>query len=274
MGKIAIKKERLFEIWNKYALIVVGNIVFFCLLYFISYRPHNNENRAGEFLSMAQSAETRGLSEAAVELYGKVIKDYPSTRAGQTAKTQLAGLKLRLSKQPQEVPQCTTRCEEINIEEMLRKGPSVYIATYLARHYKRVPADKAKLKDVISEYLGNIVNREGGDLGELKKESEFRDPIMVRDFFDIRPICTMTADWIYDDFSIKNDNFYAWHNANVTITVTQGAAQSSETIRVAHWPPGESRHLLDFRVRASSGVVNCKMEITSREGRASSVTDI
>ncbi len=50
-------KAMIVQSWKKYGLIVVGNIVFFALLYFISYRPNNDENRAAEFLSMAQEQE-------------------------------------------------------------------------------------------------------------------------------------------------------------------------------------------------------------------------
>src|SRR5690606_9682238 len=38
--------------WQKYGLIVVGNIVFFALLYFVQYRPNSIDNRATELLTM------------------------------------------------------------------------------------------------------------------------------------------------------------------------------------------------------------------------------
>src|SRR5262245_60071984 len=34
------KRRLLFDAWQKYGLIVVGNVVFFALLYFIQYRPN------------------------------------------------------------------------------------------------------------------------------------------------------------------------------------------------------------------------------------------
>ena len=117
--RLHVDKAKIKQIWNKYALIVIGNIVFFCLLYFFSYRPHNRENRASEFLSMAQSAETRGRNEAAIELYQKVLSDYPHTRASSTAKQQLAELKHSLDQKPETPEPCTQTHEDINIEEML-----------------------------------------------------------------------------------------------------------------------------------------------------------
>ena len=82
-----LKRFRLSAIWSKYGLIVVGNIVFFILLYFFSYRPHNEENRASEFLSIAQSAETGGRKETALDLYERILSDYGETRAAETLAT-------------------------------------------------------------------------------------------------------------------------------------------------------------------------------------------
>ncbi|MCP4603428.1 MAG: hypothetical protein GY847_23405 [Proteobacteria bacterium] len=265
MVKLPISKTTIRRVWSKYSLIVVGNIVFFVLLYFFSYRPHSDENRAGEFLSMAQSAETNGRHEAAIELYRKVIGDYSKTRAAGTAKKQLARLKKKFQKTKPEAPQ-SVKCAEIDIEEMLRKKPSVYIATYLADHVSRFPADKAKLKDVIKKYLAMAVNQEGTSLAELAKESEFQSPEFKREFFDIRPKCTMETDWIYDNFSVKNSNFYPWHNVNIELSVSQGAEKKKESLRIEQVKPGESVELLEFRVQGGGGAVTCQIDVQTQEG--------
>ena len=63
---------RLRRAWDKYGLIVVGNIIFFVLLYWFSYRPHNAESRAGEILSIGQMHESDGQLEAALAVYGRI----------------------------------------------------------------------------------------------------------------------------------------------------------------------------------------------------------
>lgn len=275
MVKVIPTKKHIDKAWNKYGLIVVGNIVFFVLLYFISYRPNNDENRAAEFLAMAQSAQNRGRAEAAIELYQKVLADYPDTRAGKTARDQLPALKTDLAEGGgAPVPQPAEACDELDLEEMLRKGPSVYIATFLAEHYTRFPADRAKIKEAIWHYLGVAVNYEGIELGRLRHESEFQDPAFQREFFDIRPVCEMEQDWIYDDFSVRNGNFYSWTNVNLQAVVQQDGEQETRTLRLPRLAPGQSVELMEFRVRGGGGAVTCSGELTSREGKISFSTQL
>ena len=68
------------DAWHKYGLIVIGNMVFFALLYFVQYRPNSRDNRAAELLSLAQHEETDHRLEAAEALYSMVATDYADNR--------------------------------------------------------------------------------------------------------------------------------------------------------------------------------------------------
>src|SRR3982750_4042765 len=76
-------------LWQKYGLIVIGNAVFFALLYFVQYRPNSRENRAGELLTLAQREEAEHRLEAAESLYGMIAAEYPDERPGSVAKERL-----------------------------------------------------------------------------------------------------------------------------------------------------------------------------------------
>ncbi len=263
-----LKKFRLAALWSKYGLIVVGNIVFFVLLYFFSYRPHNEENRASEFLSIAQLAETRERKETAVDLYEKILADYDGTRAALTAKGRLPVLKKSLSKKRDVSIPPPPKCEEIDIEEMLRKGPAVYISTYVAKHFQQFPHDKSKLLEIIQRYLKMALEYQKVPLKQLKGESEFQSDFFQKRFFAVKPRCKLTSDWIYDDFRVENANFFPWHNVTVKLTVTQGGDEEERIHRVSTIAAGESLEMLEFRVKSSGGAVTCRMEVKSDEGDA------
>lgn len=260
-------KEQLKQSWEKYGLIVVGNIVFFALLYFISYRPNNDENRAAEFLSMAQAQETAGRYEAAMVLYEKVGSDYPGTDAAQTAKGRLPSVKKTLALPARPEPELVE--PRLDLEDMLSRRPSVYIATFLARHYHDDPTHRAKIHDSINRYLSIAANQEGVDLGTLSREKEFQSDFFQSEFFTVKPRCVMEPDWIWDDFSVKNTNFFAWTNVNIKLTVDQAGRKETTEIRIPELGPGETVDLLEFRVSGSDGVVTCSGDITSTEGTSS-----
>lgn len=260
------KKLRLGALWSKYGLIVVGNIVFFVLLYLFSYRPHNAENRASEFLSMAQLAETRERKETAVDLYEKVLADYQNTRAALTARERLQVLKKSLTAKKDVAPPPPVKCEEIDLEEMLRKGPAVYVATYVAKHFDRFPSDRAKLIEIISKNLKMAMEWQKVPLKQLRRESEFRSELLQSQFFEIQPRCVMTSDWVFDDFGIRNDNFFAWNNVTVKLSLAQGSEKTEKTLRLEVVPSGETVDITEFRVRGSAGTVTCRMSIKSDEG--------
>ncbi len=266
MAKFPISKTTIKGTWNKYSLIVVGNVVFFILLYFFSYRPNSDENRAAEFLSMAQSNVTNSRLEAALVLYQKVLADYADTRAAKTARGQLPALKTKLHAQAPGIV-AAVECEEIEVEELLRKGPGLYMATYLARQIHRYPEERVELEKVIRAYAALAVNEEGVGLADLAKEPALKTPAFQRALFDLKPRCQVESDWFYDNFRVSNENFYTWHNVNISLVVAQGSEQEKASLRVDRLGPGESVELLEFHVQKSAGAVTCAAKIATKEGK-------
>src|SRR6476660_3957342 len=88
-GSHAVQGGMLGELWQKYGLIVVGNVVFFALLYFIQYRPNSRDNRATELLTLAQREENEGRLEASETLYGRIVSEYEDTSAINVARERL-----------------------------------------------------------------------------------------------------------------------------------------------------------------------------------------
>ena len=263
-----LSKIKISDLWNKYGLIVVGNIVFFALLYLFSYRPHNSENRASEFLSMAQLAETKDRQQTAMDLYEKIANDYEGTRACDTALERLPVLRKQLASKPPcpATAPDATKCEAINLEEMLRKGPAVYIATHLARHYDRFPSDRLKIQEIIWKYLKMAHEWGKISVAELKQESEFQPPALQKAFFSLKPKCVLESDFWYDNFYIENKNFFSWVGANLSATVTQGEASESVQLRLDRLKSGEKTELLEFRVRGDGGPVQCRVVLKTEYG--------
>jgi hypothetical protein len=244
-------REMIAQSWQKYGLIVVGNIVFFVLLYFVSYRPNNDEHRAAELLAMAQEQETQGRAEAASVLYGKVLARYPKTEASRTAKARIPAVQKRAALRA--VPaRALLVPPQLDLSEMLDRKPSLYVATYLAANYGDDPALKPKLRASIVAYLGAAIRVDGLSLADLRREKELRANGLEQELFTVRPTCAMTPDFLYDDFAIRNDNFFPWHNANIKLEVGQGSEKLSEEIRVDELAPGASIDVLEFRVKGSA----------------------
>jgi len=261
-------RQMLAQSWQKYGLIVVGNIVFFVLLYFISYRPNNDEHRAAELLAMAQEQEAGGRFEAAAVLLQKVLARYPDTEAARTATARLPAVRKRqLARAAGTAPEVVPPV--LDLAEMLDRKPSIYVATYLASHYGDDPALKPKLRPVIAAYLGQALRVDGATLAALKREKELRDPELAQELFAIKPACAMTPDLIYDDFAVRNDNFFPWTGANLKLEVRQGSERVVEERRVETVAPGAEIDVLEFDVDGSGGVVSCAVEVTAAEGQGS-----
>jgi hypothetical protein len=248
---------------------VVGNIVFFILLYWFSYRPNNTENRAMDLLSTAQSAETKGHQETALDLYEKIAADYSGTRAFGTAVGKIPTLRKTLSnKRPPPPPDCPARCEDLNLEEMLRKEPTLYIATHMAKQYNSFPSDRAKVRDIIVKNLKASYEWAKIPLDKLRSESEFQTKEFQQAFFNVSPKCEVDPDWIWDNFSIRNDNFFAWSNAVITLKVSQGAVTVEKTVRADQIPARQSIFVLEFRIKKDAGPVTCSISLKSDQGQA------
>jgi len=85
-----LPRQHLVDAWHKYGLIVIGNVVFFALLYFIQYRPNSRESRAAELLTLAQREEAEHRLEAAESLYAMLVADYADERPSTVAKERLS----------------------------------------------------------------------------------------------------------------------------------------------------------------------------------------
>lgn len=268
-----LNRKRIREAWNKYSLIIVGNIVFFALLYFISYRPNNDESRAAELLSLAQSAETQGLDEAAFVLYEKITQDYHQARAFKTAKTRLPKLRKQLAKEEPTQPQsCRVECEDLELDEMLRQGPARYTASFLARQYPSRVEDQPKIHTLIRRYLVFSLKHERAALETLR--SDFKDPALAKEFFAPKPACVLRPDWIWDDFSVRNDNFYDWHNVFIELEVKQAGRTEKKSVRLEELKAGRQVPVLEFRVGSDAGIVTCRMKVRADEGAGEIIEDL
>jgi hypothetical protein len=258
-------KEMIAQSWQKYGLIVVGNIVFFVLLYFISYRPNNDEHRAAELLSMAQEQESRANVEAAAVLYGKVLERYPGTDASRAAGTLIPELRRRLAAKARAggAPGAQP-C--IDVASVLAKKPSLFVAAYLAERYGEDPASKPKARRAIADYLGAAMRIDGVALADIRRERALRSPELEQELFTVRPACVMTPDLVYDDFSVRNDNFFPWTDVEIRIDVRQGEGSVSEKVRVGAVAPGSVLDLAEHRVKKGGGVVTCAVRVKAAEG--------
>lgn len=258
-------KEMIAQSWRKYGLIVVGNIVFFVLLYFVSYRPNNDEHRAAELLSMAQEQESRANPEAAAALYGKLLERYPGTDASATAGRLLPALRGRLAaKRRAGGDEAGRPC--IDVASVLAKRPSLFMASYLAERYGEDPASRPRLRRAILDYLGAAMRIDGLSLADIRREKALRSPELEQELFDVRPACVMTPDLVYDDFSVRNDNFFPWTDAVIRIEVTQGSSSVSGEIRTDGVPPGAIRYVAEHDVEKGGGVVTCSVRVKAAEG--------
>lgn len=261
-------KEQIIQSWEKYSLIVIGNIVFFALLYLFSYRPHNAENRAAEFLSLGQEQETLKRNETALVLYEKVLQDYSNTRAAQTASARIPKIQKSATATPSKSGPELYK-PRLDLGSMLDRQPSIYVAGFMSKHFEDDPILQPKLREAIHRYLRLAVYDEKIPLDKIKRESEFQNKTIKQEFFDIKPKCLMDPDWIYDNFSLQNDNFYPWNNVNIKLTVTQGDRNETEEIRIDRLESGDKVDLLEFRVKKSGGVAKCSGTITAKEGSSS-----
>src|ERR1043165_3531023 len=93
------KRKLLFDAWQKYGLIVIGNVVFFALLYFVQYRPNSRESRAGELLTLAQREQAEQQLEPAESLYAIILSGYADERPAIIAKERLHKVRALAQKQ-------------------------------------------------------------------------------------------------------------------------------------------------------------------------------
>ncbi|MFM2420726.1 MAG: hypothetical protein RL385_5449, partial [Pseudomonadota bacterium] len=259
----------LHALWHKYGLIVVGNVVFFALLYFVQYRPNSRENRATELLTMAQREEAEGHLEAAQALYEKVTKDYADADAFAVAHERLPKV-LALAKKRREVqPPLPESCApHITIKEVLEIKPSLYLAELVAGYYAEVqPTERERYFAALDDYVTAALNRDHVPLDKLQKSPVFRAEELVKRYFAIKGSTRFEDDLFFDDFYVKNLSYFTLHNVVLDVTVTQGDSTKQRSMRVPQLAPGEEVMAVEFRVTKDGGAISVKVGIGSDEGK-------
>jgi hypothetical protein len=256
-------------LWHKYGLIVVGNVVFFALLYFIQYRPNSRESRATELLTMAQREEAEGHLEAAEALYAKVVADYGDADAFALARERLPKVQARAKKKREAQPPLPEACAPtIDMREVLEIKPSMYVAELVAGHYPEVQAaERERYFGVLDDYVWLALNRDKVPLEKLKTSPVFRAGELQQRYFSLKAKARMAEDWIYDDFLVKNTGFFTLHNVVIELSAKQGGSSKQESVRIAELAPGAEIQVLELNVSKDGGAVELRGRIGADEGK-------
>ena len=260
----------LYALWQKYGLIVVGNVVFFALLYFVQYRPNSRENRATELLSMAQREEAEQHIEAAETLYAKIVADYGDAAAFAVARERLPKVQALAKKKREAQPPLPESCApQIDIKELLEIRPSLYLAELVAGHYPEVQAaERERYFRVLDDYVWVTLNRDKLPLSKLKQSPVFRASELGQRYFALKAQARVHDDWIYDDFLVKNTGFFPLHNVVIELSVTQAGNTEQDSVRVPELAAGEEVYVLELNVGKNEGEVEVVGHISADEGKA------
>jgi len=270
-GARPVRRRWLRDLWQKYGLIVVGNLVFFALLYFVQYRPNSRDNRASELLTLAQREETEQRLEAAETLYAKILADYDGSSAFALAQERLPKVKALAKKKRETQPPLPAACAPtIDVRDVLEQKASFYLAELLAGHYPSVqPAERERYFRVLDEYVTLALTRDRVPVSKLRDNPVFRAGELQRRYFALSAQVRFAPDWVYDDFKLKNTGFFALHNAVIDLTVTQGGDSEQESVRVSELLPGAETEVLEFNVSKDGGAVDVRGTISADEVKGS-----
>jgi hypothetical protein len=257
-------------LWQKYGLIVVGNVVFFALLYFVQYRPNSRENRATELLTMAQREEAEQHLEAAEALYAKVVSDYTDADAFGLARERLPKVQAQARRKREAQPPLPASCAPaIDIKEVLEIKPSMYLAELVSGHYPEVQAaERERYFSVLDDYVWLALNRDKIPLAKLKASPVFRAGELAQRYFSVKASARMEEDWLYDDFFVKNTGFFPLHNVVIELTASQGGSSEQQSLRIPVLPTGGELRVLELNVGKDEGAVELHGRITADEGKA------
>jgi hypothetical protein len=264
-----VREGWLSGLWHKYGLIVVGNVVFFALLYFIQYRPNSRDNRATELLTLAQREENEGRLEAAETVYAKIVGDYADSSALAVAAERLPKVRaLAKKKRETQAPLPAACSPQIDVHELLELKPSLYLAELVAGQYPTVaPAERDRYFGVLDDYVWLALNKDGVPLDKLKKSPTFVAGELQQRYFTLKAGAHFTPDWIYEDFMVKNTGFFTLHNVVIDLSVRQGDKEDQDSLRVPSLAPGAEVQVLEFNVDDSAGSVQIKGVISADEGK-------
>jgi hypothetical protein len=263
------RESLLTALWQKYGLIVVGNVVFFALLYFVQYRPNSRDSRAVELLTLAQREENERRFEAAETIYAKIMAEYEDSSAIKVARERLPKVRALLKKQRETQPPLPAACApEIDLQEVLEMKPSFYLAELVAGRYPSVSkAERERYFSVLDGYVWLALNRDGVPLEKLKKSPTFVAGELQQRYFSLKAEARFTPDWAYDDFKVRNTGLFTLHNVVIDLTVKQADNEEQESIRVPSLAPDAEVDVLEFNVDEQGGAVQIKGVITAEEGK-------
>lgn len=263
------RRKLLQRLWQQYGLIVVGNVVFFALLYFVQYRPNSGENRAMELLTLAQREEADGRLQAAESLYAKIVSGYEDSGAAVTAKERLPKVQALAKRQREVQPPLPAACApSIQLAEVLEVRPSLYLAELIAGNFPSVQTvERDRYFRVLDGYVWIALNRDGVPLETLRKSAYFRAAELHDRYFPLKVAVQWASDWIYDDFKLKNMGFFTLHNAVIDVTVSQGNKSEHVSLRQRSFAPEAVLDLLEFNVGKHAGPVQVRGTIVSDEGK-------
>jgi hypothetical protein len=263
------KRKLLFDAWQKYGLIVIGNVVFFALLYFIQYRPNSRENRSGELLTLAQREEAEHRLEAADSLYSMIVTDYPDERPAAIAKERLPKVRALAQKQREVQPPLPAACAPtVDVQVLLEERPSFYLAELVAGQYPSIPeAQRDRYFSVLDGYVWLALNRDHVALSKFQNSPTFRAGELRDRYLTPKASARYTADWMYDDFKVKNLGYFTLHTVVIELSVTQEGRTEKGSVRVAEVAPEAEVDVLEFNVKKHGGTVTVQGSIVSNEGK-------
>lgn len=262
-------RQWLREAWHKYGLIVIGNVVFFALLYFVQYRPNSRESRAVELLTLAQHEETERRLEAAESLYAMIVTDYADDRPASVAKERLPKVRALIQRRKEVQPPLPAACSPaIDVSVLLEQRPSFYLAELVAGQYPSIPqAQQERYFNVLDGYVWLALNRDHVPLSKFQNSPTFRAGELRQRYLTPKAAARAVPDWIYDDFKVRNRSFFTLHNVVVELSVAQAGNTEKASVRAHELAPEAELKVLEFNIKKHGGTVYTQGSIVADEGK-------
>jgi hypothetical protein len=263
------RKKLLLDAWQKYGLIVIGNVVFFALLYFVQYRPNSRENRAGELLTLAEREEAEHRLEAAESLYATILADYTDERPATVAKERLPKVRALAQKQREVQPPLPAACApSVDVQVLLEERPSFYLAELVAGQYPSIPqAERERYFSVLDGYVQLALNRDHVPLSKFLSSPTFRAGELRERYLTPKATARYNPDFVFDDFKVRNTGYFTLHTVVVELTVSQEGRTERGSIRVPEIAPDAEVDVLEFDVKKHGGTVSVQGSVVADEGK-------
>ena len=257
------------DAWHKYGLIVIGNVVFFALLYFVQYRPNSRESRAAELLTLAQHEETDQRLEAAESLYAMIASEYAEDRPALVAKERLPKVRALMKERSEKQPPLPAACSpSIDVQALLEQRPSFFVAELLAGQYPTIPeVQRERYFALLDGYVWLALNRDQVPLAKFEASPTFRASALRERYVVPKVRARFVTDWIFDNFKVRNLGFATLHNVVIDLTVTQSGSSKKASLRAAQLAPEAEVDVLEFNIKKRAGAVYVQGTINSDEGK-------